>query len=81
MSETLWKQETHVINDNSTEGVYEKLQSQIIASKWHQAEEHNTKTRLYNFDPLKPHFYIVKLGFTGVYIIVIISAESVNCGY
>ena len=27
-----------------------------------------TKTCLYNFDPLKPHFYIVKLGFTGVYI-------------
>ena len=26
-----------------------------------------TKTYLYNFDPLKPHFYIVKLGFTGVY--------------
>ena len=25
-----------------------------------------TKTRLYNFDPLKPQFYIVKLGFTGV---------------
>ena len=29
-----------------------------------------TKTCLYTFDPLKkPHFYIVKLGFTGVYII------------
>ena len=28
-----------------------------------------TKTRLYNFDPLKRHFYIVKLWFTGVYII------------
>ena len=28
-----------------------------------------TKTYLYNLDPLKPHFYIVKLGFTGVYII------------
>ena len=28
-----------------------------------------TKTRLYNFNPLKPHFYIVKLGFTWVYII------------
>ena len=28
-----------------------------------------TKTRLYNFDPLKPHFYIVKLVFTGVCII------------
>ena len=24
-----------------------------------------TKTYLYNFGPLKPHFYIVKLGFTG----------------
>ena len=35
-----------------------------------------TKTCLYNFDPLKPHFYIVKLGFTGVYIIFLISAQS-----
>ena len=34
-----------------------------------------TKTSLYNFDPLKPHFYIVKLGFTGVYIIFLISAQ------
>ena len=28
-----------------------------------------TKMYVYNFDPLKPHFYTVKLGFTGVYII------------
>ena len=35
-----------------------------------------TKTRLYNFDPLKPHFYIVKLGFTEVYIIFLISAQK-----
>ena len=34
------------------------------------------KTRLYNIDPLKPHFYIVKLGFTGVYIIFLISAQK-----
>ena len=27
-----------------------------------------TKIRLYSFDLLKPHFYIVKLGFTWVYI-------------
>ena len=26
--------------------------------------------------PLKPHFYIVKLGFTGVYIIPFISAQK-----
>ena len=35
-----------------------------------------TKTCLYNFDPLKPHFYSVKLGFTGVYIIFLISAQK-----
>ena len=35
-----------------------------------------TKTYLYNFDPFKPYFYIVKLGFTGVYIIILISAQK-----
>ena len=35
-----------------------------------------TKTCLYNIDPLKPHFYIVKLRFTGVYIIFLISAKK-----
>ena len=40
-----------------------------------------TKTSLYNTDPIKPHFYIVKLGFTGVYIIFLISAQSIDCGY
>ena len=35
-----------------------------------------TKTYLYNTDPFKPHFYTVKLGFTGVYIIFLISAQK-----
>ena len=35
-----------------------------------------TKPRLYNFDPLQPYFYIVKLRFTGVYIIFLISAQK-----
>ena len=35
-----------------------------------------TKTCLYDFYPLKPHFYTVKLGFTGVYIIFLISAQK-----
>ena len=39
------------------------------------------KTYLYNFDTLKPHIYIVKLGFTGVYIIFLISAQNIDCGY
>ena len=40
-----------------------------------------TKTCLYNFDSLKPHFYTVKLGFTGVNIIFLISAQNIDCGY
>ena len=40
-----------------------------------------TKTRLYNFDPFKPHFYIVKLGFTGFYTILLISDQNIDCGY
>ena len=40
-----------------------------------------TKTYLYNFDPHKPHFYIVKLGFTGVFIVFLISAQNIDCGY
>ena len=39
------------------------------------------ETRLYNFDPLKNHFYRVKLGFTGVYIIFLISAHNIDCRY
>ena len=35
-----------------------------------------TKTYLYHFDPYKPHFYVVKLGFTGVYIIFLISTQK-----
>ena len=40
-----------------------------------------TKTCLYNFDPLEPHIYIEKLGFTGVYIIFLIFAQNIDCGY
>ena len=40
-----------------------------------------TTTHLYNFDPLKPHFYLVKLGFTEVYSIFLILLNSIDCGY
>ena len=39
------------------------------------------KTYLYNFDPRKPHLYIVKLGFTGVYIIFLFLLNNIDCGY
>ena len=40
-----------------------------------------TKTYLYNFDPLKPHFHVVKLGFTGVHIIFLVSVQKIDFGY
>ena len=46
-----------------------------VSHKKHHAEI-ITKTCLYNFDPLKSHFYIIKLGFTGVYIIFLISSQK-----
>ena len=43
---------------------------------------HITKKYLYNVDPFKPYFYIVKLGITGVYnIFFYISARNIYCGY
>ena len=32
-------------------------------------------------DPLKPHFYTVKLGFTGVYIIFLFLLKNIDCEY
>ena len=40
-----------------------------------------TRTRLYSFDPLKPHFYIVKLGFTRVYLFFLFLLRNIECGY
>ena len=40
-----------------------------------------TRTCLYNVDPLEPRFYIVKLGFTGVYIIFLFPLKNIDCGY
>ena len=38
---------------------------------------HHENMPIYStIDPLKPHFYIVKLGFTDVYIIFLISAQK-----
>ena len=40
-----------------------------------------TKTRLYNSNPFEPHFYIVKLGFTGYTLFFLFLVENINCGY
>ena len=49
-------------------------QADLNIRRAHMSGHH--ETCLYNFDPLKPHFYIVKLGFIGVYIIFLISAQK-----
>ena len=53
-----------------------RLSSSSTSCCWFILQFLITKTCLYNFDPLKPHFYIVKLGFTGAYIIFLISAKK-----
>ena len=53
----------------------------LVENKTEITQKSIMQMRLYNFDPLKPHFYIVKLGFTGVYIIFFISAQKHRFGY
>ena len=43
--------------------------------------EYISQTYLYNFDPLKPNFSIVILGFTGVYNIFLFLLKNIDCGY
>ena len=40
-----------------------------------------TKTCLYNFDHLKPHFYILKLGCKGYTLFFLFLLKNIDCGY
>ena len=89
---TVFKQKTEAVIETSEVLVQTDLSIRWACTPVRHAVPRITKTRLcpivaayttrlYNFDPLKPHFYIVKLGFTGVYIIFLISAQNIDCGY
>ena len=39
------------------------------------------KTYPCNIYPLKPHFYIAKLGYTGVYLFFLFLLQNIDCGY
>ena len=52
-----------------SEGLYQTVHQGIM------------KTYLYNTDPLKPHFYIVKQGFTGIHIDFLFLLKNIDCGY
>ena len=63
--------------NNSTRRTPTEKRKKTGAAYFHATAIYNiTKTHLYSFDPLKRHFYTVKLGFTGVYIIFLISAQK-----
>ena len=53
-----------------------KLQILSLSKHCDQNARQHHETRLYTFDPLKPQFYVVNLGFTGVYIIFIFFAQK-----
>ena len=57
------------LEKNSVKMIFVSPQGANHFLLWKTTFRNITKTRLYNFDPLKPHFYIIKLGFTEVYII------------
>ena len=48
-------------------------------------EQRREKTHQENMSvqyiPLKPHFYIVKLGFAGVYLFFLFLLQNIDCGY
>ena len=62
-----------------------KTSSVLICKSVHTDSQnirnHITKTYLYNFDPLKPHFYIVKLGLQGYTLFLLFLLKSIDCGY
>ena len=57
--------------------VIDEMLDAILHDLYHTSKP-ITKTYLYNFDPRKPHFYIVKLGFTGVYITFLFLLKNID---
>ena len=45
------------------------------------SEQGITKTYLYIFEPIKPHFYIVKLEFTGYTLFFVFLVKNIDYGY
>ena len=51
----------------------------LLAS--HCPDFHIRKTCPCNVYPLKPHFYIEKLGYAGVYLFFLFLLQNIDCGY
>ena len=71
------KKKKKKIEEKTTHNIIAKSKLSLKSfTKIHKTKENITETRLYNFDPLKFHFYIVKLGFTGIHIIFLKIAKK-----
>ena len=53
--------------------------TEFVLQKFYRMDTSRKHTYI-SLTPLNPHFYTVKLGFTGVYIIFLISAQNIDCG-
>ena len=51
------------------------------AAKHKHLPIHIRKTCPCNVYPLEPHFYIVKLGYAGVYLFFLFLLQNIDCGY
>ena len=54
---------------------------QIFVHLLTSIKTHIGKTCPCNVCPLKPHFYIVKLGYAGVYLFFLFLFQNIDCGY
>ena len=52
----------------------------IIMQNW-RMHGYIRKTSPCKVYPLKPHFYIVKLGYAGVYLFFLFLLQNIDCGY
>ena len=75
------QEESHPGTHQQYQEEEETTMDHICHKQKKEAKQPITKTRLYNFDPLKLHFYTVKLGFTGVYTIFLILLKNTDCEY
>ena len=79
-SERMW---FDPVNPNITPTYFFSSSEQILSNKftigvfWFLI----TKTCLYSYDPFKPQFYIVKLGFTGVFVLFLYFCSNIDCVY
>ena len=53
----------------------------IHVSDHKPSEPDISKTSPCNEYPLEPHFYIVKLGYPGVYLFFLFLLQNIDCGY